>query len=77
MAAKLNTFIAQAGALAQRMGIANVVIAARDPDNAEVRVVASPTGLVDLKDEILKKYEVDTAGDLGGADEEVVWPGGG
>lgn len=74
MPSRLEIYIQQAGQLAQKMGIASVVIAARDPATGEARVVASPAGLEDLRDPVAKKYGFDSGALGDAADAEASWP---
>lgn len=53
---RLDQFIGQCSALAQQMGIQDVVIAAADPETQEARLVASSTGMANLKATVAEKF---------------------
>ena len=53
---KLDQFVAQCSQLATQLGIAEVVIAARDPESKETRLVASPDGMRGLKEIVGTKF---------------------
>jgi len=73
MVTRLDQFCAQAGNFAQRLGIASVVIVARDPETGETKTVASPGAMDDLKPTVAAKFGL-SAGGLGDADAETGWP---
>lgn len=53
---RLDQFVNQCAALAQQLGIQDVVIAAADPESDESRLVASPTGMANLKSIVAEKF---------------------
>lgn len=65
---RLQTFIAQCAQLAQRMGIADMVLAVRDPATGETDVVTTKTGKTSLRDAIATKFE------FGDDSAETGWP---
>lgn len=67
---KLDEFFNHCATMAQRLGIAHVVIAARDPESGEPKVMASQGALAALAPALKEKLGVDD-----GAQAETAWPG--
>ena len=53
---RLDQFVNQCANLAQQLGIQDVVIAAADPESDESRLVASQTGMANLKAIVAEKF---------------------
>jgi hypothetical protein len=65
----VEQFIVQATQLALKLGIKRLVIAVRDPQTREARVVASPGAMEDLTPIVAEKFH------LGEAPVDTEWTG--
>lgn len=61
----LDTFAAQVGALAQKMGIPSLVIMARDPRTKTAKFYASSVAKDDLRPLAAEKFELFDGGETG------------
>jgi hypothetical protein len=66
--AKLDRYIQECSRLAQQMGIAEILLVARDPDSKEARLVASPGAKETLRETVAVGLGMNDAVEIG-------WPG--